>query len=232
MASIHINVTDQELADLNGALDWKLYQRDHAGRVVGGGEREFSLRDNRVEAMLARLRVAGLRVLEPACFEGHLTVALCAAGARVTAFDARPASVVKAFARCLAFGHYPKLLLHDARRIAELGEFDLVFHSGLFYHLADPIEHLRSLIGVAPLIVLDTHTAFPALARDTLAGYEGHWHDEGGWAEPLSGIEERSFWLKKDSLFRLFTDCGFAHETLLDDEYPDGPRSCHLLFRT
>ncbi|HEX7377043.1 MAG TPA: methyltransferase domain-containing protein, partial [Pirellulales bacterium] len=206
-------------------------QRDDAGRLIGGGNREFSVRDNRVEAMLARLSIAGLRVLEPACFEGHLTVALCAAGARVTAFDARPVSVVKAFARCLAFGYYPRLLLHDARRIAELGAFDLVFHSGLFYHLADPIEHLRGLAAVAPRIVLDTHTAFPALARDVLAGYEGQWHDEGGWTEPLSGVEDRSFWLTKESLFRLFADCGFAHETLLDDEYADGPRSLHLLTR-
>jgi hypothetical protein len=228
---MRIVLTDQQLADVNGALDWTLYQRDDEGRVIGGGSREFSLRDNRVGAMLSRMSIRGLTVLEPACFEGHLTVALCAEGAKVTAFDARPASVVKAFARCMAFGYYPKLLLHDARRIAELGTFDLLFHSGLFYHLQDPIGHLRSLVGVAPVVILDTHTARPHEARDVVSGYEGQWHTEGGWAEPLSGIDEQSFWLTKQSLFRLFSDCGFCYEVLIDDEHDVGPRSCYLLRR-
>lgn len=229
---MHITVSDQQLADINGALNWLLTQRDDAGRGVGGGDRVFPLQDERLAALLGRMPIRGLKVLEPGCLEGEVTVGLCEAGAEVTAFDIRPTCVIKTFARCLAFGWRPRLLLHDARRLAELGEFDLVFHAGLFYHLANPIEHLRGITGVAPLIALDTHTARPGEPLEALDGYQGHWYGEFGWRDEQSGVEERSFWLTKSELRRLFTDCGFTVDLLLDDDEAEhGPRSFYLLKR-
>ena len=227
-----ILVDDRQLADINGAFDWLLTQHDDAGRAVGGGERVFPLRDNRLGALQSRMSIAGLRVLEPGCLEGQVTMGLCAAGADVTAFDARPMCLLKSFARCLAFGYHPRLLLHDARRMRELGTFDLLFHSGVFYHLDDPVTHLHDLRDVAPLIALDTHTARPGEAIEQLHGYEGHWYRECGWGDEQSGLEERSFWLTKAALLRLFSDRGFTCERLLDDDHAaNGPRSMYLLRR-
>jgi SAM-dependent methyltransferase len=227
---MQIEVTDQQLADINGAFDWLLTQYDDAGRAVGGGERVFRLRDNRLVALLGRMPIAGLRVLEPGCLEGQVTVGLCEAGAEVTAFDVRPTCVIKTFARCLAFGYQPRLLLHDARRMAELGRFDLVFHAGLFYHLSDPMAHLREIAEMAPLIAIDTHTARRGEPLEMLAGYEGHWYGEFGWSDEQSGVERRSFWLTKAALQRLFADCGLSYDLLLDDDTAEhGPRSLYLL---
>ncbi|HET6883844.1 MAG TPA: class I SAM-dependent methyltransferase [Pirellulales bacterium] len=229
---MRIVVNDRQLADINGAFDWLLTQRDAEGRAVGTGPRDFPLMHERLEALLQHVSLAGLRVLEAGCLEGHMTAALCAAGAEMTAFDARPICLLKTFARCLAFGYHPRLLLHDARRLRELGTFDLLFHCGVFYHLDDPVTHLREIRDVAPLIALDTHTAKPDETIEQLHGYEGHWYRESGWGDEQSGLEERSFWLTKPALLRLFSDVGFTCERLLDDDHSMyGPRSMYLLRR-
>ncbi|HVA50927.1 MAG TPA: methyltransferase domain-containing protein [Pirellulales bacterium] len=233
---MHITITDQQLADINGNLKWLMFQRDAAGRTVGGGDWDYPLVDTRLQLLLDRLgpaALAGRRVLEPGCLDGHLTVGLCGAGADVTAFDVRPSCVIKTFARSLAFGFQPRLLLHDARRMAELGTFDLVYHSGVFYHLEDPVEHLRSIAAMAPMMALDTHTARPEEPLDAIDGYEGCWAGEFGWHDEQSGLGPRSFWLTRPELFRLFNECGFAQETLWqDDAAPNGPRGFYLLKRS
>ena len=233
---MRITVTDQQLADINGGLKWIMFQRDAAGRVVGSGEWDYPLVDTRLQLLLDRLgpeALPGRRVLEPGCLDGQITVGLCGAGAVVTAFDVRPSCVIKTFARCLAFGFQPRLLLDDARRMAELGTFDLIYHSGVFYHLENPVEHLRSIAGMAPLMAFDTHTARPGEPLDVVDGYEGCWTNEFGWTDEQSGVDPRSFWLTRPELFRLFADCGFAHETLWQDDFAlNGPRGFYLLQRS
>ena len=251
---MHISLTDQQLADLNQLLPWRMYFVDADGRRLGGGEVHcvHGWSDQRVATLLKLVPVAGKRVLEPGCLEGVMTCALCAAGAEVTAFDVRPSCVIKTFARCLAFGFQPRLLLHDARRMrssefrvqsseleastlnSEPGTrnfpFDLVFHSGVFYHLANPVEHMHALASMAPLVFLDTHTAKSGAPLDTVDGYAGMWSAEHGWHDEFSGVEAKSFWLTKPELRRLFDECGFDYEVLHDDDhYEKGPRGWYLL---
>ena len=247
---MRIPITDQQLADINRLLPWLQYFIDSAGRKLGAGDDHcvHGWNDERVTTLLKHVPVAGRRVLEPGCLEGVMTCALCAAGADVTSFDVRPSCVIKTFARCLAFGFRPRLLLHDARQISELGTrnsglwdsefhtphsefpFDIVFHSGTFYHLANPVEHLRALAKLAPVVFLDTHTATPCPRLDTVDGYQGMWSVEHGWNDEWSGVEARSFWLAKAELRRLIAECGFEYEVLRDDDlHPKGPRSWYLL---
>ncbi len=230
---MQIRVTDEQLADINGGLKWIMFQRDAAGRMIGGGNWDYPLVDTRLQLLLDRLGasgIAGLRVLEPGCLDGHITVGLCGAGADVTAFDVRPSCVIKTFARCVAFDFHPRLLLYDARRMADLGTFDLVYHSGVFYHLENPIEHFRSIAGMAPRMAFDTHTARPNEPIDVVDGYQGCWAGEFGWQDEQSGVGPRSFWLTRPELFRLFAECGFAHEPLWQDAAaPNGPRGFYLL---
>lgn len=186
--------------------------------------------DRRIEAFLERVAVRGKRLLEPGCNEGVLTCRLCAAGADVTAFDCRPRLAVKAFARCLAHGHRTTVLVSDAERIGALGGFDVVFHSGLLYHLADPVTHLRQLAEVAPTIFLSTQHHLPS--PDSLDGYSGWRSDrEMGWQDDMSAGAGTSFWLSLESLYRVFDEIGFACETIDDDTDlpPDSPRASFLL---
>lgn len=235
---MHITVTDQQLADINEGLKWIMYQRDASGRIVGGGNWDYPLIDTRLSRLVDRLgpqSLAGRRVLEPGCLDGHITVGLCAAGAKVTAFDVRPNCLIKTFARCLAFGFHPKLRLHDARQMAELGTFDIVFHSGVFYHLENPVQHLRAIADMAPIFALDTHTAPRGAVLDCVDGFDGVWVTERdfSWQNEQCGVQPRSFWLTRPELLRLFSDCGFTRETLWqDDTAANGPRGLYLLRRT
>jgi hypothetical protein len=225
-----IVVDDRQLADINSGLKWVIRQTDDGGRAIGGGTVEFLVVEGRVRALLQRMSLGGLRVLEPGCLDGHLTVGLCAAGADVTACDIRPMCLIKTFARCLAFGFQPRLLLHDARRLSELGTFDVIFHSGLLYHLDNPIDHFREIASIAPVILLDTHTAKPGEPLDTLAGYQGMWYREFGWQDEQSGLEAKSLWPTRPELRRLFIECGFRYEAIREtDDGPDGPRGLYLL---
>jgi hypothetical protein len=187
-------------------------------------------RDFRLEAFLQRVDVRGKRLLEPGCNEGVFTCRLCAAGACVTAFDCRPRLAAKTFVRCLAHGHRPTVFVGDAEQIGQYGTYDVVLHSGLLYHLADPVTHLRQLAEVAPTIFLSTQHHVPS--PDALDGYSGWRSDrERGWHDDMSAGADNSFWLSLESLHRIFNEVGLSCETIAGDvEFPpDSPRVCFLL---
>jgi len=87
---------------------------------------------------------------------------------KVTSFDIRARNVARTYLRGLAYGCHWDVQLGD---VTELGlanswlannyPYDLLFHSGLFYHLKDPTVHLEQLKGVAKYLFLDTHLARP-----------------------------------------------------------------------
>lgn len=217
-----IEATDRQLSDVRRLFQWRIPpDADCAG-----------WHDPRLALFRSAVDVRGKRVLEPGCYEGVLTCALAAAGADVTATDVRPTCVLKTFTRALLHGYRVHVLMRDAGQLAELGPFDVIFHAGMFYHLDDPISHLRSIAHMAPLVFLDAHTARPGAETDQLHGYRGMWYGEYGWEDEYSGTEARSFWLAKPDLLRLFADSGFRATVLLDDDaWENGPRSCYLLSR-
>lgn len=236
IAPLTVTVTDEQLKAINDAFCWTLYMIDGSGKRIGGGATETGL-DERVAAFRTRFDCKGKRILEPACYEGVLTWGLCAAGADVTAFDVRPTCVLKTFARCCAFGFYPRLLLLDAREMASLGSFDAIFHSGLLYHLPDPAAHLRTVAAMAPVIALHTHTArapedqgYDASILTTHEGYEGWWFTErpDHFGE-LSGIEPKSFWPTRTELRRMAADCGLRCDAIFELPAPDGWHGFYLL---
>ncbi|MDE2101382.1 MAG: hypothetical protein KGL39_29310 [Patescibacteria group bacterium] len=225
---MRIVVNEQQLADINALANWRCGQ-DFDGVRIGGSERMFAPIDARVAALAERVDVKGLSVLEIGCLEGCITAGLCNTGAHVTALDARPECALKTFLRCLALGFHPTILLSDARDPL-LCRYDIVFHAGVLYHLADPVAHFRSLCSVAPIVFLDTHTARPGREIEQVADFDGEWYAEYGWTDEFSGLEERSFWLTKESLYRLIDECGFDRETIKEDEGAEnGPRGWYLL---
>lgn len=160
--------------------------------------------------------LAGKRILEPGCHEGHCTVALSKAGGIVTALDARPENLVRAFARCLYSGVKCHLRLGtdaDVEAVSD-GAFDLLFHAGLFYHLPDPVRHLQRISSLFPLILLETHILHPAPRKRGFGkftrrhGYGGRLCLEGRWVDRLAGISTEAFWLYESELMRLVGDCG------------------------
>lgn len=192
--------------------------------------------------------LAGKRVLEPGCFEGYITVEMARRGADVTAFDPRPMPLCKAFARALTMPLAGSVCLAagDARDIPTSygkGEFDILFHAGLLYHLPLPVKHLLFMRGMFQYVLLETHVA-PERDQDVTnanldaaisqnEGFEGRWYRELGWADAPSGLDERSFWLTEASLLRLIAECGLQVVSCItnNDAATHGPRRCYLLER-
>lgn len=217
-------LTDRQRFDLIEAIDWPWQPP------------EYSADDHRVDLVDSVLPLAGLRVIEPGCVDGAVTASLVRRGARVTAFDVRPRNVLRTQARLLMHDLSARVRVADVRDMPHLwrrDRFDLLFHCGVFYHLPDPVEHLRSLRGWVRWIALDTHIARPADPPACLAGYWGHWFSEQGWDDPFSGADDRSFWLGLDDLLRLADECGFEFRATLDFDAkaPNGPRVLLLLER-
>lgn len=193
--------------------------------------------DDRVSLLAKHYPLEGKRVLEPGCFDGFLTVALAQAGANVVAFDVRPLNVIRAITRGLVRGVHVDVRVGDVHTMTDdyrCEEFDLLFHSGLFYHLADPVSHMRTIASKFHRIALDTHTARPGETIVKLNGYAGHWYQEFGWNDPLSGTGDRSFWLTEESLESLIHDCGLTitERLIRNPESKNGPRSFYLLEST
>ncbi len=91
---------------------------------------------------------------------------------------------------------------------SSFGRFDVVFCSGLVYHLPRPWELLRDLPHAAPAAFIWTHYAATAEAEH--AGWSGRWWNEGGIGDPLSGLSPQSFWLTLDELERALSEGGYS----------------------
>jgi SAM-dependent methyltransferase len=167
---------------------------------------------------------APCRVLELGCLEGGHTVELARRGYTVKAVEGRPENVRRARWICRLFRADAVVLLGDLENVPlrDFGAFDVVFCSGLLYHLPRPWEIVQQFPAVAPKLFLSTHYA--ENEETTLNGIAGRWYDEGGRADPLSGLSGRSFWPTKAGLLELLRASGYGQiQVLRDWAHPHGP---------
>src|SRR4029077_15556991 len=99
------------------------------------------------------------RLADLGCLEGGVAVEFARMGFQVLGIEVREANI----AACnyeKAHTNLPHLefIKDDARNIAKYGIFDVVFCSGLLYHLDKPEEFLNTLSAVTTkLLILQTH---------------------------------------------------------------------------
>lgn len=196
--------------------------------------------DIRVRGLIDNVDVRGKKVLDSSTLSGYHTCSLAQAGALVTASDIRPSNLKKALYRALYKGingiDYRLIDLEDMHNIIKKDEFFCHYFSGSFYHLKNPIQVLKNIASLFEYTLLETHIALegrhnPLTFKDTYKGWE---YSEGGWQDPCSSKNtEKSFWLTKDSLLRLFNDCNLEIVKIIYDNEPNphGPRFCVLLKR-
>lgn len=232
-----ISVTDEDLDEVNNMLDWHAGTLLPDGRLLGRLERTPGKRtrpdtvpDERIILLNRRVPLRGRSVLEIGCFEGIHTLGLCQFSDDVTAVDVRPSNVIKTMARLSWHGTHAKVFLADAEEIDEtFGDFDVVFHIGVLYHLMHPVAHLEALAKMTGHLFLDTHVA--ALDGDILEVetdglvVRGSYRREGGWSDPFSGKDERSLHLTLDSLEAVLDQAGFIYRNLIEQrDERHGPR--------
>lgn len=205
------------------------------GRRYGGATSYAA--DLRVPAFLDWVAPAP-RILELGSFEGAHTFQLAAGKGvqQVVGVEGREANLRRArFVLDVLEDPKVRFELVDVgdpnSRLEEFLPVDAVFCAGLLYHLPDPWVLLRRLSAGTPKLFLDTHHAVEADVQ--VEGYRGTWWQEGGMADPLSGLSPRSFWPTVDELVRMCADCGFSVDRRhdVDDWKGNGPRVWLYLVR-
>ena len=196
-----------------------------------GGEVDFG-QDGRVAAFEAEFGDAR-RVLELGSFEGGMSLALAGRpGREVVAVEGRAFNVAKAkVAAELSGATNVRFLLADLETVppAYFGRFDAVLCSGLLYHLPRPWELLDRLPAAAPGLLLATHYAAADRAGTTVEGVPGHWYTEQGYADSLSGLSSRSFWMTIPAIVDRLGAAGYTGVTVVRDEPDINPNGPHVV---
>lgn len=178
--------------------------------------------DDRVRDFAAHFEPC--HMLELGCLEGGQTVELAQRGYKITAVEGRPENARRARWICRLIRANALILDADLETVPlrEFGGFDVVFCSGLLYHLPRPREMVEQLPAVAPNLFLSTHYTEN---EETIAnGIAGRWYYEAGGDDPLSGLSQRSFWPTRAALLDLLRANGYSQiEITRDWAHPNGP---------
>jgi SAM-dependent methyltransferase/uncharacterized protein YbaR (Trm112 family) len=209
-----------------------------------GGPYDFPA-DPRIRRLAHELSLEGRRVLELGCLEGGHSLALSGLGVReLVAVEGRPANYVRCCVVKNLFGlDRVRFHLDDVRQVTpeRYGTFDVVVAMGVLYHLPDPHTLLANLPRLADTVYLSTHYAndqhpqhSPDAQIDTPWGrFRGKRYNEYGLADPLSGLEAHSFWLRQEDLLEMCRRAGFSSvKVVAQDDAPQGTSSwIELLLR-
>ncbi len=193
-------------------------------------------------------RLEGMDVLELGPLEGGHTYQLERLGARtVTAVEAS----VEAFLKCLVVKEATGLqrsrfLLGDVVEYLSAAprRFDLVFCSGILYHMPDPVALIRLISTVTDRCFVWTHYYDPTnhylnhharqhTVADFTTTYWSHVYGDKSTAF-WGGNQAEASWLEKSSLLDAFRHFGFGHiEVIRDDQtFVNGPNIMLCASRT
>lgn len=228
--------------------EWSSAMPPGTGLVTAPGSAAL-FQDSRVSWAIAQAGgVAAWRILEIGPLEGAHSYMLEQAGAaEVVAVEAN----TRSFLKCLCIKEVlgmraVRFLLGDGVSFMEHddGGFDMVFASGVLYHMQDPLKFLQLLPRMAPRMLLWTHYfdagvvgKKPALAhkfgpieRGVCDGcaYEfvvQSYKDALQWSGFCGGSAPTSCWLTRQSICNYLQHLGYGRVEVSFDtpEHPNGP---------
>jgi GT2 family glycosyltransferase len=203
------------------------------GEAVGGPY-DF-VADERITRLRGELDLAGRRVLELGCLEGGHSVALSRLGPReLVSVEGRAANFVRCCVVKTVFGlDNVRFAFDDVRHVTleRYGRFDAAVSMGVLYHLPDPHVLLGHLAELTDVVYLSTHYAndrYPehgpeAELKTPHGRRRGRLYQEYGLADPLSGLDPRSFWPYETELLDMCRAAGFADiKVMARDDAPAG----------
>lgn len=192
--------------------------------------------------------VAGRRILEIGPLEGgHSWMLEQAGAAEVVAVEANTRSFLKCLCVKEVLGmRAVRFLLGDGVAFMERdpGGWDMVFASGILYHMQDPAALLRLLPRMAPRLLLWTHYFDEAVIRGSRAlahkfGRLEHGTSDGfdyefveqsykealAWSGFCGGSAPTSRWLTRRSILGLLGHLGYGRIEVSFDtpDHPNGP---------
>jgi SAM-dependent methyltransferase len=167
-------------------------------------------------------------ILEVGSLEGGQTFQLARRrGTKITAIESRDFNIEKArFAQKLLKIKNVEFVQADLEvtPLDTFGQFDAVLCCGVLYHLPRPWEFLDQIRSVTRCVYIGTHHAVEKNVTETINGFPGHWYDEFGFGDAMSGMSPRSFWITLPSLIDRLKQNGFDQVKVFADEGdPDRP---------
>ena len=205
---------DDQLSLINEQLDWHAFTVDGRGRRIGRIHNHLKrgepqpIRDRRIDLLASHINLRDAKVHEYGCFEGIHSLALLEKGAHLTGVDARPINLAKTSLRISLYGQHAQLLLADLDDLSQLQvltdagrlQCDVLVHIGVLYHLANPVEHLRTVLpSVGNALLIDTHVSTTGETTKT----------EFGIRDPFSGTGVTSKWITQESIGKVCLEAGF-----------------------
>lgn len=221
------SMDDRELNRINGAYPWITYCLDAKGRRVGKPDGQYyAMPHPLVLETDRRIGLAGKTVVEFGSLEGSHTVALSERAGRVIAVECRDSNIQKTKMRCSLFGFTPEILKLDVETQMP-PPADVYYHSGVLYHLQDPIVHLHKVSESARDLVLDTHYTktpnakyLPAMGGRKYRCYEYPEQPK----EFKAGLRRFSRWLLLDDLLEKLNEIYSSVKVHSDRSERNGPR--------
>lgn len=219
-------LSDGQLRAVNSRHGWICGTRDKKGRIVGSKKRMYEIPDRRVVLADRALGLAGKSVVEFGCLEGCHTVPLAQRAKSVVGFDYQAKNLEKSRVRCELYGvtaEFRQIDLESALPPAA----DLFFHSGVLYHLKDPMTHLCQVVPLCKELFLDTHHT-----RDANGTYKAAVNGKtypcrvyGEPKDPRAGSGGFSRWLPLDLIMKTLLNFFEKVNLIRDENEKNGPRA-------
>ena len=228
--------------------EWSSAMPIESGLLTQPGQAPL-FEDDRVKWAVAQAGgVRGSRILEIGPLEGGHSYMLEKAGAaEVVAVEAN----TRSFLKCLCVKEVFKLqgvrfLLGDCMSFMEQdrGGWDMVFASGILYHMKDPMGFIALLPKMAPKLLLWSHyfdesiiRGTPALAhkfgpleRSSRGGFpyqfvEQSYKEALQWSGFCGGSADTSLWLTRDTILGFLRHLGYGRIEVSFEtpDHPNGP---------
>lgn len=175
-------------------------------------------------------------MLELGPLEGAHTFQLERLGARVLAVEAN----TEAFLKCLVVKELLELrsrfLCGDVLEFLEHSDsrYDLIFASGVLYHMTDPVRLIRLISTHSDKCFLWTHYHNGNRGKFRARAYSGHGfhttlhelhYGYTGSGKFWGGNRPTAAWMQRDEIIRAFRFFGMRHHAVLgeDQDHPAGP---------
>jgi len=243
---VHSAPSDQNALDIFKG-EWSAELPEPYAHLTAGKVNLFA--DARVAWFLKEYGdIASQSILELGPLEGAQSYLLEQAGAgSVLAIEAN----TKAYLRCLVLKEILRLknvryLCGDFTRYLQSTDqhFQLVFASGILYHMMNPMEVLANLARISSSVFIWTHYYEPAIVaqhqgirnrfraaeRQTFGGYRYsqyryHYEDALNWGGFCGGSSAYSYWLTRDDILGGLRHFGFRNIVTSFEEpnHPAGP---------
>jgi SAM-dependent methyltransferase len=190
--------------------------------------------------------IEGWRTLELGSLEGAHTYQLENMGADVLGIEANPASFLKSLVVKNALSMRSRFLLGECLEyLTESSEqFDLIFASGVLYHMRDPVELLYQISRHTDRVMLWTHYASERLmseaasqfisrqsVRGVTCNYYRYDYPENWGSRAFAGTASWCSWISKEDIIGALKAFGFGSvRVVLDDtRHPSGDPAITLM---